>query len=1056
MKRVFFDWSSPFLPRAAAYLAERKSADGRLDFSETVVALPSSRAMHRLEKLLAMEANRLAESEKIAPDWIPPTFLTVGKLPELLYPPRCSFASSLLELFIWQDCLEAFRRRQPEKFAVLFPHGPEETGFLERMELAAKPSGLHRELASDGVDFSAAVRALGAIPEERRRWEILAELENDYLAAMDKAGFWDTQTARIRAVEYGECRTEKDLYLVGAVDLNRTQKRMIEQTAERSPGRITFLVFAPEERRDDFDPFGGVIPQRWETPRIPVRREKIHPTANPADEGELAARLVAETRRANGGKDGKIAVGVADEEVTPFLELHLAALGVPATRTAGTPAPENRVIRLLSLIADFLTRSEFSAMAALVRHPDMEAYLTTMDPASSKNDALSEFDRYQNRYVPERLGGRLIDAPDSAVPPEFSAAARLSRHTLALLDVFFDSNETSSAKDKSAENAAAESIGETLSQMAKKSGFRPLRYLPANRWPEILSDLLDTVYPDAPAEPTESDRQIDAGLILIHGFFDELSAIPETLSPRLSGEEAIRLLLRRLSGKSIAPPPHANDVELTGWLDLALDDRPELIVTGLSEGFVPESRVGDLFLPDSLRRRLGLEDNLRRFARDAWMLSAIIASRPETAFLFARRSLDENPRRVSRLLLAVEPEEIAKRLIAFSTDSPETPAPEPTIEVETDQADESTSPVETAEAPSGEVLTASESVRKSRFTAPVLRFDGPSPTKMRVTDFQAFLGCPYRYFLRRHLGLERLGDSELELGANLFGDLAHETLCAFGRDESIRDSVDAEKIAAYLDARLKAEAEKRFAGNTAGSVLLQIKRLGLRLRAFADWQAAWRAAGNRICFAEIAPPPEDPLSIEVDGEPMTISGRIDRIDWNDRLGVWTVFDYKTDESPKLGTQAESGRVTDETQRRLLNSRIDNCVEKKHRARGKKLSDGSIAPPSWTNLQLPLYRHLVRNILRSAAPDLPLGEPLPCYIMLPKSGPTLAFAAPWSEPELTDADNTAAWVIRTIRRLWHDGVDPTALLDPSRPDLGRVLNAEAAPYLRQEFAEITGP
>ena len=1042
MKRVFFDWSSPFLPRAAAYLAERKSADGRLDFSETIVALPSSRAMHRLEKLLAMEANRLAESGKIAPDWIPPTFLTVGKLPELLYPPRCSFASPLLELFVWQDRLEAFRRRQPEKFAVLFPHDPEDAGVLRRTELAATPSALHHELASDGIDFSSAARALGAIPEERRRWEILAELENDYLAAMDKAGFWDTQTARIRAVEYGECRTEKDLYLVGAVDLNRTQKRMIEQTAERSPGRVTFLVFAPDERRDDFDPFGGVIPQRWETPRIPIRREKICPTANPAGEGELAARLAAEARRANGGKDGEIAVGVADEEVTPFLEQYLAALGVPATRTAGTLASENRVIRLLALIADFLTRGEFSAMAALVRHSDMEAYLTAMDPVSAENDSLSEFDRYQNRSIPDRLDGRLTGSA------EFPAAARLCRKALALLDVFFDSNETPSESEnpneKQDRDAAAEPIGETLSKMAKESGFRPLRYLPANRWPEILSGLLSSVYPDVPAEPTESDRQIDAGLLLIHGFFDELSAIPETLSPRLSGEEAIRLLLRRLAGKSIAPPPHANDVELTGWLDLALDDRPELIVTGLSEGFVPESRVGDLFLPDSLRRRLGLEDNQRRFARDAWMLSAILASRPETTFLFARRSLDENPRRVSRLLLAVEPEEIAKRLIAFSTDSPETPAPE--------SAEESKS---SAEAPSGEVLTARRSVRKSRFAAPVLRFNGPPPTRMRVTDFQTFLSCPYRYFLRRQLGLERLGDSELELGANLFGDLAHETLCAFGRDESIRDSENAEKIAAYLNARLNAETEKRFAGNTAGSVLLQIERLGLRLRAFADWQAAWRAAGNQIRFAEIAPPPEDPLLIEADGEPMTISGRIDRIDWNDRLGVWTVFDYKTDESPKLGTQAESGRVTDETQRRLLNSRVDNCVEKKHRARGKKLSDGSTAPPRWTNLQLPIYRHLARNVLRSAAPDLPLGEPLPCYIMLPKSGPTLAFAAPWSETELADADKTAEWVIRTFRRLWRGGVDPAALLDESRPELGRVLNAEAAPYLQQEFAEITG-
>ena len=56
------------------------------------------------------------------------------------------------------------------------------------------------------------------------------------------------------------------------------------------------------------------------------------------------------------------------------------------------------------------------------------------------------------------------------------------------------------------------------------------------------------------------------------------------------------------------PPDVADDaVELLGWLELPLDDTPAAIITSFNEGFVPTSLNSDLFLPNELRRRLGLE-----------------------------------------------------------------------------------------------------------------------------------------------------------------------------------------------------------------------------------------------------------------------------------------------------------------------------------------------------------------------------------------------------------------------------------------------------------------
>lgn len=70
-----------------------------------------------------------------------------------------------------------------------------------------------------------------------------------------------------------------------------------------------------------------------------------------------------------------------------------------------------------------------------------------------------------------------------------------------------------------------------------------------------------------------------------------------------------------MSDEPVPPEPTSDAVELLGWLELPLDDTQAAIVTSFNEGFVPTSLNSDLFLPNGLRRRLGLNDNARRYAR---------------------------------------------------------------------------------------------------------------------------------------------------------------------------------------------------------------------------------------------------------------------------------------------------------------------------------------------------------------------------------------------------------------------------------------------------------
>jgi inactivated superfamily I helicase len=83
-----------------------------------------------------------------------------------------------------------------------------------------------------------------------------------------------------------------------------------------------------------------------------------------------------------------------------------------------------------------------------------------------------------------------------------------------------------------------------------------------------------------------------------------------------AGADAAAVLLARLQDATIKSERAGEPLDLEGWLELAWNPAPVLCVAGMNEGFVPDGHVGDLFLPDTLRRQLGLRDDRMRVARD--------------------------------------------------------------------------------------------------------------------------------------------------------------------------------------------------------------------------------------------------------------------------------------------------------------------------------------------------------------------------------------------------------------------------------------------------------
>jgi RecB family exonuclease len=242
---------------------------------------------------------------------------------------------------------------------------------------------------------------------------------------------------------------------------------------------------------------------------------------------------------------------------------------------------------------------------------------------------------------------------------------------------------------------------------------------------------------------------------------------------------------------------------------------------------------------------------------------------------------------------------------------------------------------------------------------------------MRVTEFKDYLGCPYRYYLRHVLRLESLTDVADEMDGATFGSLAHEVLSTLGKDTDVA-AAKADVIAKYLDGQLDRAVLAHFGKTPMPSILVQVEQLRRRLAALARWQADWAAQGWRIEHIEVSPA-EGKASLLVDGQPMFLRGRIDRIDVQKSSGKRMIFDYKTSDRAK-------------------------SPEKAHRKKSGQ----------WIDLQLPLYRHLVAGLGIEGPLEL-------AYVVLPKDisavGP---LPAAWTQDDLDDADRTAADVIRGVR------------------------------------------
>lgn len=490
-------------------------------------------------------------------------------------------------------------------------------------------------------------------------------------------------------------------------------------------------------------------------------------------------------------------------------------------------------------------------------------------------------------------------------------------------------------------------------------------------WSKPWTLILEQVYGDREMDPENpSDCAIIRACEAIYTALGDQQQVPENFRATSTATQALDWAIEAATEHRVIEPPIADAIELAGWLDLTLDDAPVMVVTGFNEEHVPATEHGHQFLPNELCKTLGILDNDRRLARDTYATHVICSVRDNIRFVVGRRDESAEPKKPSRLLFMCDEMVAARRAKAFFSYRGKAAA--------------------------------------TRWLAPEFdrvypesqQFVVPEPKNIRdlerlsVTKFKSYIECPYRFYLKHVLKLDAVVDDLRELDGGLFGDLTHAVVESFGRSE-LKDSMHADEIRDYFVERLNYFVEQRYFGSRLPAVQLQVRLLQQRLERFAECQAAHRKSGWKIVSIE------EHLfhKFMVDEKPFIINGKIDRVDRHEETGQVAVWDYKSsDKGNKPG-------------------------EDHYKTRRKE----------WINLQLPLYRHLVREV--DVVKDADFSNLLMGYILLPKKLEDIGFSeVSWTQEELLGADKLAREIVRKVRKkkYWPPSMDPPKFAGPFGP------------------------
>lgn len=878
---TILDWAKPIAPQAAAWLARGWDGATALDLSGTVVIVPTRQAGRRLRAALAV----LAEARGRAV-FSPLVATAESFLGRLAAAPEV--ADPLLRRLSW---IRALMTAPDRVLAVLFPDPTTVRGPAAAHAAARRFLSVESLLSEGGLAMADVASAAGDAFPEQERWQALGALEREADSWLEACGRKSEVAVRRAVSSSGRVPAGVErVVLVATPDPHPLLLAWLESVGTTL--RVEVVAFGPDAA--DFDRWGRPLEERWKRADAGVADDAIHVCPDPDASAALVADLAGRLRRS--GSIGSFAVGVGAPEHAPRVVRALEAGGVTAHDPEGLPlsaTPLGQAARRLLAVA---RDDSPGPVLELARLPASLA-LSAPAAAPALRGLLQGLDHATSKALPADRSA-LVEAVRRLCAPEVAGWVG--------------------------------SVGSLAARLSGGEGMAALR--------EALAAVSEALQAADPEGSTVEDATALA---------EVLGATEAALRHDPSADPALWAVLLESSLGEVAadrpPPPHARPV--LGWLELLWEPSPQVVVVGLEEGSVPESVLGDAFLPEGLRARLGLRTNAAREARDAYLLAAVTAARRDRGRLdvvISRTSADGEPRRPSRLLLRGDDRAFLVRLRRLFRDPPPPSA-----------------------APAWQ--------RAWRLSLPAI----PPIDRISPTGIRAYLECPFRFLLARILRMEPFEPDPGELDPREYGSVCHAVLQAMAVDPSAAEVRDPDLLAAFAERRLAAILRERYGENPPFAVELQAETLVQRLRAAAGVEARDRADGWVTRAAEI---PLDRLGEFVLGG-LRITGTVDRIDEHPATGRWRIVDYKTAARPSLVGEAHLKPVR---------GAVAVPPWRRHELGGKAAV--------WVDVQLPLYAWAFRRA-RGVIPEVG-------YFQIPDSVADVRYT-PWAEFSEADADAAAA-------------------------------------------------
>lgn len=758
----------------------------------------------------------------------------------------------------------------------LFPRGIPQNNHQWAFATAKMIHQLRDELSDGGLSINSVLEKYAADLQEPQRWQELAGMEKSYLENLRQTGRLDPcelklANARAPALPDGI----KRIIIASVPDPSLLALAALDGLSKEA--EIEILVMAPAELKDHFDEWGRPLPDKWlkRFIDIPAPEKNILVAGNPASQAQSVADLIREGEY----HLADICIGVPDRAVIPYLQDKLESAGITSFDPADRPAKDHHLYHLIRSWCKLTENPSFADAAAFLRGADILTYLQDTHGISA-SELLAELDRLQNRVLPQTM------------------------------------RDAESAVKKSGDFPSLKTTIKFVNEIIVSTNTRPAH--------EALRFFLEQIFASKTITNDSGDgADFRAVAAHISGILNDITyALDYTKD--FPAQFINQLIISRLDALSIPRHREGAQIDLNGWLELAWNEAPFMIITGFNEGQVPDSRKSDIFLPDSLRKKLGLRNNETRFARDAYLLSSILAARGRqgrVTLIAGKTSPEGDPLKPSRLLFRCPDGQLAERAgLIFKEVREEIHNPPFSISFKLDPA------------------------------APLLNCKEPIlPAELHATQFRDYLACPFRFYLKHVLKMERT-EFKAELDALDFGTAIHAVLEKFSGNPEINGSADSGVIQKHLHGMLDEHFKAVYGKNDSFPVLYAREIAGQRLKAFAVHQAQIAAGGWEIVEHEFS------CQLKIGG--VKVAGKIDRVDRNRHDGRMRIIDYKTSDS------AENPK--------------DAHLKKSRREIPDYARLQDVGREQWIDLQMPLYWQMLRNTgLTKEHKEIEL-----CYFNLP--------------------------------------------------------------------------